>query len=138
MEIININYFNINFLEDFINNKIPNTFRYFNNKSPQEIIKNHYITLIYIEDKKSVGYAHIDFDGLKYWFGICILQEYQGKGIGSKLIHKILQDFNTSNIQKLYLSVDKTNITALKLYIKNGFQIWEERNTLYIMYLERK
>jgi ribosomal protein S18 acetylase RimI-like enzyme len=137
MNIIEIKDYDVQALEDFVNNEIPNTFRYFNNKSSQQIIKNHFKTLIYLNDKKSIGYAHIDFDGLKYWFGICILPQYQGTGIGSKLISKSLEFFKDSDIQKLYLSVDKINKMAINLYTKNGFKICEDKPSLYIMCLEK-
>jgi hypothetical protein len=84
LNILEITENNICLLKDFIyNNKLPNTFRYFN-KRTIDVIKNHLITIILLDNELTLGYAHIDFDDNKYWFGICILENYQGMGNGKK------------------------------------------------------
>ena len=92
MSIIELNESNIKYLTDFLENDFPTTFRYFNNKTVEQIIKNHYKTLLYIENNMPIGYAHIDYDIVnnKYWFGICVLSSHCGKGIGKQLIKKII------------------------------------------------
>jgi RimJ/RimL family protein N-acetyltransferase len=137
MSLIEITKSNIYLLEHFLENTIPTTFRYFNNKTAEQIIKNHYITILYIENEKPIGYAHIDYDIInnKYWFGICVLSDYCGKGIGTKLIKKILTTFNSSDIDTLYLTVDKINTIAYNLYLKNGFKLERETDNISIMRL---
>ena len=139
MSVIEITNININYLISFLQNEFPSSFRYFNNKTPEQIIKNHYKTLIYIENDDPIGYAHIDYDIInnKYWFGICVISNYYGKGIGTKLIIKILEYFTNSNIDKLHLTVDKNNIIAYKMYLKKGFKIERETDTIYIMSLTK-
>jgi ribosomal protein S18 acetylase RimI-like enzyme len=137
MSIVEITDPNNNYLIDFLKNDFPITFRYFNNKTSEQIIKNHYKTLLYLENEKSVGYAHIDYDIInnKYWFGICVLSGYYGKGIGTKLITKILEYFKDSDIETLHLTVDKSNIIAYNMYIKHGFKLQRETDNIYIMSL---
>ncbi len=137
MSIIEVTPANINYLINFLKNDFPITFRYFNNKTAEQIIKNHYKTLIYIEGDIPVGYAHIDYDIVnnKYWFGICVLSSHYGKGIGTQLITKILEYFKDSNIDILHLTVDKTNIVAYNMYLKNGFTLQRETQNIYIMSL---
>lgn len=137
MSVIEITNSNIEYLTIFIKNTFPSTFRYFNNKTPEIIIKNHYKTLIYIEDNIPIGYTHIDYDIInnKYWFGICILSEHHGKGIGTKLIKNMLDVFINSNIDTLHLTVDKTNIIAYNMYLKHGFKLQRETDAIYIMSL---
>jgi GNAT superfamily N-acetyltransferase len=137
MSIIDITHLNKNYLLSFIKNDFPITFRYFNNKSVEQIIQNHCITLLYLENETPLGYAHIDYDIIndKYWFGICVLSSHYGKGIGTQLINKILEYFKKSDIDTLHLTVDKTNTVAYNMYIKNGFKLQRETDNIYIMSL---
>ena len=139
MTIIELTKSNIFLLNNFLENRIPSTFRYFNNKTPEQIIKNHYKTIIYMDNEIPVGYAHIDYDIIndKYWFGICVISEYCGKGIGTKLINRILECFKDSNIDILHLTVDKSNLVAYNMYLKNGFKVKGETDTIYIMSLNK-
>jgi ribosomal protein S18 acetylase RimI-like enzyme len=127
---------NIFLLKDFLNNKLPNTFRYFN-KRTIDVIVNHIITIIFLYNELPIGYAHIDYDGTKYWFGICILDKYQGNGYGNKMMEYIINHEKIKKINKIYLTVDKINNIAIKLYKKFNFYINEnddnEKQSYYIM-----
>ena len=131
-DIIEITENNNYLLNEFLNNSIPGTFRYFNKRSIN-VIKNHIITLILIDDNLPVGYAHIDYDDNKYWFGVCILENYQGKGYGKKIMEYIFNHEKIKNIDKIYLTVDKINDIAIRLYKKYNFYIIEERDSYFMM-----
>jgi GNAT superfamily N-acetyltransferase len=131
INIIEINKNNINYLENFIQNVLPSTFRYFKSRNI-DIIKNHIITIILVVDEISIGYAHIDYEN-KYWFGICILDEYQGRGLGKKIMEYIFNNKKIINLEEIYLSVDKINEKAIKLYKNFNFNIIEENDNFYIM-----
>ena len=96
------------------------------------------ITLILIDDNLPVGYAHIDYDDNKYWFGVCILENYQGKGYGKKIMEYIFNDERIKNIDNIYLTVDKINYIAISLYKKYNFYIVEEKDTYFMMCLNKK
>lgn len=130
--IVEINETNNYLLNDFLNNNIPSTFRYFN-KRTVDVIKNHIITIILMNDNVPIGYAHIDYDDNKYWFGICILSNFQGKGYGKKIMEYIFNHEKIKNIDKIYLTVDKINTIAIKLYEKIGFYIIEEKEYFFTM-----
>ncbi len=139
MSIIEISNNNIKYLDTFLKNEFPSTFRYFNNKTSYDIIKNHYTTIMYLDNDMPIGYAHIDYDIVnnKYWFGICVISSHYRKGIGSKLITKIIEYFKNSHIDTLYLTVDKSNDVAYNMYIKNGFKVERETPHIYIMSLSK-
>jgi ribosomal protein S18 acetylase RimI-like enzyme len=131
--IVEITKQNNNLLHDFIsNNKLPNTFRYFN-KRTVDVIQNHLITILLVDDELPIGYAHIDFDDDKYWFGICIIDKYQGKGYGGKMMEYIFNDEKVKRIDKIYLTVDKINTVAINLYKKNEFLIIDEKESYFVM-----
>ena len=136
-DIIEITENNNYLLNDFLNNSIPGTFRYFNKRSIN-VIKNHIITLILIDDNLPVGYAHIDYDDDKYWFGVCILDNYQGKGYGKKIMEYIFNHERIKNIDNIYLTVDKVNYIAISLYKKYNFYIVEEKDTYFMMCFTKK
>lgn len=128
--IVEINENNNYLIKDFLNNSIPSTFRYFN-KRTIDVIKNHIFTIILIDNNLPVGYAHIDYDDNNHWFGICILDKYQGKGYGKKMMEYIFNHEKIKNIDKIYLTVDKINTIAIKLYTKFGFYIIEEKDLYF-------
>ena len=134
--IIEITENNNYLLNEFLNNSIPGTFIYFNKRSVN-VISNHLITLILIDNNLPVGYAHIDYDDNKYWFGICILENYQGKGYGKKLMEYIFNHKKITNIDKIYLTVDKINDIAINLYKKYNFNIIEENDSYIKMCLSK-
>lgn len=131
-EIIEININNIYLLQKFINNNLPNTFRYFNKRNIK-CIENHILTILMLENNNPIGYAHIDYDDNKHWFGICILQEYQSKGYGKKIMEYIFNHKKIEKIEEIFLSVDINNNRAIKLYNKYNFNIVDKNNIYYIM-----
>ena len=132
-DIIEITEKNKVLLNNFIlNNKLPYTFRYFNKRNIN-VINNHLITIILLDKDLPFGYAHIDFDDNKYWLGICILEEYQGKGYGKKIMEYIFNNEKIKNIDKIYLTVDKINTVAIKLYTNFDFTIIDEKETYFTM-----
>jgi GNAT superfamily N-acetyltransferase len=106
------------------------SFRYFKNRVFDEAISTHIHTILYTEDDKDIGYAHIDYDkaSQRAYLGICVVEGYQGRGIGKKLIDILLKVYS----KDIYLTVDKTNLRAIHLYEKNGFMRIETRETLYV------
>jgi len=50
-------------------------------------------------------------------FGIIVKEEYHKKGIGTKLLKRVIDKLDT-----VVLSVDKGNKKAIKFYEKNGFK----------------
>ena len=120
---------NIELLETFISNKMPTTFRYFNTRNIK-VINQHIITLVLTVNNNVAGYAHLDKEDDKIWFGICILEEYQGKGYGKMLMNYIIDNYKYPEI---FLSVDKNNDLAFNWYQKYGFMIETIHDNYYIM-----
>jgi GNAT superfamily N-acetyltransferase len=105
----------------------PSTFRYFKNRVFEDAIKTHKLTLLYTLDTVDVGYAHIDVDTKtnRAYFGICILPDYQSKGIGKIMVDYIFKQYTDI----VYLTVDNTNIPAINLYKQFGFSLVENNGT---------
>lgn len=62
---------------------------------------------------------------------IAILPEFQKIGIGQKFLAFICLQLLKENIQKMFLEVRKSNLSAIKLYEKLGFTLDGERKHYY-------
>lgn len=81
-----------------------------------------------------LAFVHRKLIGLAYFrrlkkepryveLGIGLLEEYQGKGIGSRLLSTLLATALEEGIENVYLSVNCDNERAIALYKKFGFVI---------------
>lgn len=73
-----------------------------------------------------VGFARCQGNSLsrfrhKAEFGICILKDYWGYGIGKVMLENVLSFADKAGIEKMSLYVVETNIKAIQLYKKYGF-----------------
>ena len=60
-------------------------------------------------------------------FSIAVHKNKRGKGIGTMLLQKILQEFQLLNLQSAKLEVRKSNFKAIDFYKKMGFvECWLE------------
>ena len=87
------------------------------------------IYLIALDDEKIVGSLNFSPGSRKRIehkgeFGISVLKDYWGKGIGTSLMNSMLDwAKNTKKIRKLNLRVRTDNYHAISLYKKFGFEI---------------
>ncbi len=63
-------------------------------------------------------------------YGVYVDREMRGKGIGAKLMDGILERLKKKNISKVSLSVNKDQISAIKLYEKFEFRVAGEENLI--------
>ncbi len=75
-----------------------------------------------------VGFSRCEGNRLKRTshkveFGICVLKEYWGYGIGKNLLKETIDWADSNDIKKITLSVLETNDKAIKLYEKYGFEV---------------
>ncbi len=122
-------------------------------KPPKEIIKNEDLQ-VYVKDfgankddnclvaecdNKIVGacwtrimndYGHIDNETPS--FAISLYEEYRGKGIGTKLMLRMLELLKQKGYKQASLAVQKENY-AVKMYKNVGFEIIDENAEEFIM-----
>ncbi|OOM82153.1 putative phosphinothricin acetyltransferase YwnH [Clostridium puniceum] len=95
-------------------------FIYEDNKSNRNLflvaeVQGKIVAFTRIEGNKLSRFRH------KAEFGICILKEFWGYGIGKVLIQNILNWAYTAGIKKISLNVVQTNTKAIQLYKSYGF-----------------
>jgi len=96
-------------------------------KNIQEQLEKGSLPFVPEDNKKLVGYVFGNIytaNRKKHCMNlaIAILQEYTGKGYGTKLMNTIEEYAINNGITRLELEVAKTNKVAISLYQKTGFE----------------
>jgi ribosomal protein S18 acetylase RimI-like enzyme len=79
-------------------------------------------------NERIVGFSRCEGSELKRTshkveFGVCVLKEFWGYGIGKNLLKESVHWADSNHIKKMSLSVLETNHSAIKLYQKYGFEV---------------
>lgn len=80
------------------------------------------------------GYLQNRPDGkiMFYLYAIDIEKEYQGNGYGTNLMNFIKNYVKSLDCYKMYLSTNKSNISACKCYQKIGCKINAQDDVIYV------
>ena len=78
-------------------------------------------------------YGHVDDDTPS--FAISLYREYRGRGIGTEMMRKMLEQLRAQGWKRASLAVQKANY-ALRMYQTVGFRIVDENDEEYIMVCE--
>lgn len=91
-------------------------------------------------EKEIVGYVIFsikekEFPSMRYRKqlnieAICVDEKHRGKGIGTKILESIKEVAKSKGCTDLYLTVNKENENAIKVYEKFGFEV---KNIAYMM-----
>lgn len=93
------------------------------------------IYIIYLDNQKIGFYQGYILENGDYEVGnICIIEEYQSKGIGTKILLNILNEYEDKNIHIQYFKQNKVG----NLYTKLGFIPNGETNYHYQMIKKKK
>ena len=125
MEIVKIDEAAIGLLRRFISliGASGSSFRYFHSR-PAEIISNHVVTLLGLDDAGTpVCYGHLDREADTVWLGICVAEGHTGQGLGGRMMTALLEAGDEAGVEEIKLSVDNNNLSGIRLYEKNGFQL---------------
>lgn len=95
-------------------------------KTDTEHKKN--LFLVAVVNDKIVGFSRCEGNILKRFahkveFGVAVLKDYWGYGIGKNLLKESIAWADSNGIKKITLNVLETNEKAIRLYEKFGFKI---------------
>ncbi len=82
--------------------------------------KNVYFYKIYYYDKL-VGTTHLEIQQNILYMDILVFPEFQGNGIGTKIVTDIQNDIFKLGYDKIEVSIDEKNIPSIRLFEKAGF-----------------
>jgi [ribosomal protein S18]-alanine N-acetyltransferase len=88
-----------------------------------DALDNGYLCRVVELDGAIAGYAVMmpALDEIEL-LDIGIVAEYQGKGLGSELLQRMMELARSINMQRMFLEVRPSNVAALALYNKHGFR----------------
>lgn len=105
----------------------------------QKFIKDkNQLAFIAKKENKIIGFAYgylqnrPDGKTMFYLYAIDIEKEYQGNGYGTSLMNFIKKHVESLGCYKMYLSTNKSNISACKCYEKIGCKINTEDDVIYV------
>lgn len=95
-------------------------------KADTEHAKN--LFLVAVVHDKVVGFSRCEGHVLRRFahkveFGVCVLKDFWGYGIGTNFLKESISWADSNGIQKMSLQVLETNNKAIELYKKHGFEI---------------
>jgi perosamine synthetase len=114
---------------EFLKNPMPQSFRYFNTRSPEICIDTHQLTVLIYNEDVPIAYGHID----DHWIGLCVLPSYQRKGYGSYILDFLISYAKATDMTYVRLTVDVDNIPARELYTRKGFESVETNDTYSLL-----
>ena len=89
------------------------------------------------EPEAFIAFYANDFDiRTSYISMIIVARDYQGKGLGKKLIEKMISVSLNNNMKRIKLEVNKENIKAIKFYEHLGFIKTEEETKESFFYIK--
>jgi ribosomal protein S18 acetylase RimI-like enzyme len=115
-------------VEEFMRTVIKGTqhFRYFSVR-PVSVIVGHLVTVL-LQNNAGVfvAYGHLERERGRLWLGLAVADNYQGQGYGTQMLRYLINSAFEQQEEAIYLSVDKSNDIAIRLYIKKGFFIIDD------------
>ncbi len=110
--------------EDFIRLKLSAGFR----ERPVELVEkaltNNLYDVIAVKDDEVIGMGRLVGDGVMYWYlqEIVVLPEYQGEGIGTAIVNKLLEYISEHTEEGNFTSVGLTAVEGKEgFYERFGF-----------------
>jgi RimJ/RimL family protein N-acetyltransferase len=88
----------------------------------------HNLFLVCEVNGRIVGFSRCEGNNLKRMshkveFGVCVLKDFWGYGIGTNLLKETIKWADTSGIKKITLNVLESNEKAIMLYKRYGFEV---------------
>ena len=113
----------------------------FNMDSVLERFKNKKIDyFVALLDAHTIGFVDIDFNNNSpRILGLAVLEEFQNKGIGTRLLHRAVARVKEKGFKKVKLLVSEDNLRARRLYEREGFaeegvfnkRLWDKTILVY-------
>jgi ribosomal protein S18 acetylase RimI-like enzyme len=100
-------------------------------KKIKEDINNNYQWELVYKENTLVGYLSyvIKNDNRVFLSKIYLKNNFQGLGIGKKMIHRVSEYAKLNKCKAVYLTVNKNNIKGIRAYKGTGFKIIDEEIT---------
>lgn len=111
--------------EDFVRLKVTTGFSGSSLEQVEEALRNSLFTVAAVCDGRVVGMGRLVGDGAMYWYlqEITVLPEYQGKGIGTGIVNRLIEYIRNAAIPNTVVDVGLTAKGKERFYEKFGFTL---------------
>lgn len=83
-------------------------------------------------DGQAIGFGVMSIAaGEAHILNICVLPEYQGRGVGRKILTRLVSLAKSHAVEKVFLEVRDSNRVAQLLYESEGFEVIGQRRGYY-------
>ena len=98
----------------------------------RDCLRVGYSCWVAIIDSLVIGYGIVMLtEGEAHILNICIKPEYQGKGLGRKMLNHLIEQAHITGTDMILLEVRRSNQLAIDLYMSEGFHELGVRNAYY-------
>lgn len=121
--------------EDFIRLKVATGFRDRPIEQVEKALKNNLFDVTAVYNGEVIGMGRLIGDGIMYWYlqEIVVLPEFQGRGIGTKIVNRLLDYIKENTSPGTFVSVGLTAAEGKDtFYEKFGFS----KSSGMTMYIE--
>lgn len=110
--------------KDFIRLKVATEFRDRPIEQVEKALENNLFDVIAVCNDEVIGMGRLVGDGVMYWYlqEIIVLPEFQGKGIGTRIVDRLLEYIKDNTTPGTFVSIGLTAATGKDtFYEKFGF-----------------
>lgn len=111
-------------VKDFIRLKVATGFRDRPIEQVEKALENNLFDVIAVCNDEVIGMGRLVGDGVMYWYlqEIIVLPEFQGKGIGTRIVDRLLEYIKDNTTPGTFVSIGLTAATGKDtFYEKFGF-----------------
>lgn len=88
----------------------------------RDCIRVGYACVVYQQDEQIQAYGLVSIAANEaHILNICVAPEYQGQGLGRKMLYKLLDIAEEKGVDSVFLEVRRSNQVAVQLYQQEGF-----------------
>ena len=88
----------------------------------RDCLRAGYPGIIASSEGQMIGYAMLSVAvGESHLLNLCVAPEYQGRGFGRQLLHRVFIEAAQKGAQMMFLEVRASNSVAQSLYLDSGF-----------------
>lgn len=112
--------------EDFVRLKVATGFMERPLEQVERALQNDLYHVAAVSEGKVIGMGRLVGDGAMYWYlqEIIVLPEYQGRGIGKRIVNKLLEHVRNTAIPGTWVEVGLTAVKGKEpFYEKFGFSL---------------
>ena len=98
-----------------------------------DCLSSGYLCTVANFNDKIIGYSVVSTSNYDAQIlNLCVDEDSRGLGFGEKIMDLLIEDIKSRDLSEIYLEVRSSNIRAISLYKKKGFELIGVRQNYYM------